>query len=216
MPTLVNLDEIVPRESDRVFMVGQTGSGKTTLARALLKKREHVVVLDTKRRIAWPGFVVFTDFAKLSDIDPERVQKVIFRPSFDDIVNNDGAIVNAFFRWVFERQRCTLYVDELADVASGDNYPRHYGSCLMQGRELQIEVISGTQRPTYIPQIAMSEAEHVYCFKLRMFADRQRVERLTGIPSAQIAALFKREFLYAPQDGEIVGPLSLELTQRAA
>lgn len=217
MPSIVDFGNIIPtRKDDRVAIFGQTGSGKTTLARALLEQREYVVVLDTKRRIKWPGYVVFTDFGKLSDINPANVKRVIFKPSFADVVNNDGAIINAFFRWVFERQRCTLYVDELADVTTGDNYPFHYGACLREGRELGIEVVSGTQRPTGIPQIAMSEAEHVYCFRLRMFADRKRVERLTGIASDKIAALFKREFLYAPQDGEIVGPLSLELNQRAA
>lgn len=216
MQTSVDFNSILPSRSDRVAIFGQTGSGKTTLARAILDKREYVVVLDTKRRITWPGYTVFTDFGKLTDVDPVKVKRVIYKPTFDDIVNNNGATINAFFRWVFERQRCALYVDELADVATGDDFPFHYGKCLREGRELEIEVISGTQRPTNIPQIAMSEAEHVYCFKLRMFADRQRVERLTGIASEKIAALFKRQFLYAPQDGEIVGPLSLELTQRAA
>jgi len=216
MPNLIELDSIIPRESDRVFIVGQTGTGKTVLARALLQQREHVVVLDTKRRIIWPGYTIFTDFKKLADIDPVKTKRVVFKPTFDDIVNNNGAVINGFFRWIFERQRCALYVDELADVATGDDFPFHYGKCLREGRELGIEVLSGTQRPTFIPQIAMSEAEHIYCFKLRMFADRQRVERLTGIASDKIAALLKREFLYAPQDGEIVGPLSLELNQLAA
>jgi hypothetical protein len=213
--TIVELKDIAPRRNDRVALFGQTGTGKTTLARALLQEREHVVVLDTKRRIAWPGYTVFTDFRKLCNIDPEKTERVIFKPSYSDTVDNDGAIMNAFFRWVFERRRCTLYVDELADVTTGDRFPFHYGACLREGRELGIEVVSGTQRPTNIPQIAMSEAEHIYCFKLRMYADRQRVERLTAIPSDQIAALYKRQFLYAPQDGEIVGPLTLDLNQRA-
>lgn len=213
--TVVELKDIVPQRNDRVALFGQTGSGKTTLARALLQERRHVVVLDTKRRIAWPGYTIFRDFRKLSDIDPEKIERVIFKPTYADTVDNDGAIMKAFFRWVFERHNCTLYVDELADVATRDSFPFHYGACLREGRELKIEVISGTQRPTNIPQIAMSEAEHIYCFKLRMFADRQRVERLTSIPSDQIAALYKRQFLYAPQDGDIVGPLSLDLRQRA-
>lgn len=216
MPQSVELQAITPPRTDRVFLVGQTGSGKTTLARAFLQGREYVVVLDSKRRINWPGFLVVTEFKQLGEIDPTRVKKITFRPSYADIVNNDGAVINAFFKWVFDRQRCTLYVDELADIASGDDFPFHYGACLREGRELGIEVISGTQRPTFIPQIAMSEAEHVYCFKLKMPYDRQRIERQTGIASELIASLVKREFYYAPQDGEIVGPLTLELKQRAA
>ena len=211
----VELESIMPARGDRAFLPGQTGSGKTTLARAMLSEREYVVVVDSKRRIDWPGFVIFTDFRKLNDIDPEKMKRVVFRPSFSDIIDNKGAVINAFFKWVYDREHCTLFVDELADVTDGDEFPFHYGACLREGRELGIEVFSATQRPTYIPQIAMSEAEHVYCFKLKMPQDRARIERKTGIESERIATLAKREFLYAPQDGEIVGPLTLELRQRA-
>lgn len=215
MAEIVNLDSILPARGDRVGVFGQTGSGKTTLARALLQHREYVIVCDPKRRISWPGYVQ-VDFRTLLKIDPVKFPKIIYKPTFEDIQDNKGAIINAFFRWVFERGNCTLYVDELSLIARGDDYPRFYGVTLQQGRESNIEVISGSQRPMWIPQIAMSEAEHLYCFYLKLIQDRNKIEQLAGIPSEQIDNLAKQEFLYAPQDGAIVGPLRLQIGNQLA
>lgn len=219
MPQL-DINSLSPRRNDRVFISGQTGSGKSTLARVLLQRREYVVIIDAKRTIKWPGYEIFTDLKKLTDVDPVKFPKLIYKPSFAaldewDKFGNDSEI-NRFFQWVYDRHNTTLYVDELALITKGNIAPFYYGACMMQGRELNIEVISGTQRPTGIPQVVMSEAEHVYVFKLRMEQDRQRIENLTAIPRNMVARLQKREFLYAPQDGDIVGPIRLELAKRAA
>lgn len=216
----LDIAALTPPRNDRVLLSGQTGSGKSTLARVLLQSREYVVICDAKRQIKWPGYQVFTDLQRLRDVDPVKVKKIIYKPSFAALnewqeQGNDSEI-NRFFQWVYERQNTTLYVDELALVSKGNIAPFYYGACMMQGRELDIEVISGTQRPTGIPQVVISEAEHVYVFKLKLDQDRDRIERVAGIPQGLIARLQKREFLYAPQDGEIVGPIRLELASRAA
>lgn len=215
MTETVQLNRILPARGDRVGVFGQTGSGKTTLARAILQHREYAIICDPKRRISWPGYTV-VDFKTLLKIDPIKFPKVIYKPTFEDIQDNKGAVINAFFRWVYERENCTLYVDELSLIARGDDYPRYFGVCLQQGRELGIEVISGSQRPMWIPQIAMSEAEHLYCFYLKLAQDRNRIEQLAGIPSKEIEGLAKQEFLYAPQDGALVGPLRLQISSQLA
>lgn len=206
----MKIEELVPPLGDRVFIAGQTGSGKTTLARALLKARQFVVVLDTKGTIKWRDYTLFKSYSKLVNADPLEHPRIVYRPPFED-TQNEG-LIDAFFKWVYRRGNTIVYVDELSSISRGDNYPYHYGACLSRGRELGVDVWSGTQRPTRIPQISMSEAEHVYCGRLRMPQDRKRVEDLTAIPSERIAGLSKRQFLYAPQDGEILGPLTLLLT----
>lgn len=215
MAEVVNLNEILPAYGDRVGVFGQTGSGKTTLARALLQHRSQVVVCDPKRRISWPGYTV-VDFNSLNKIDPVKQPKIIYKPTFSDITDNKGARINSFFKWVFERENCTCYVDELSLIARGDDYPSFYGVCVQQGRESKVEVISGSQRPMFIPQIAMSEAEHLYCFYLKLAQDRHKIENLAGIESEEIEALAKQEFLYAPQDGDIIGPLRLQIGNQLA
>ena len=213
--TIVSLDALLPARGDRAGIFGQTGTGKTTFARALLKDREYVIVCDPKRRINWPGYVQ-ADFRTLQKLDPVQNPKVIYKPTFSDIHDNKGAIINAFFRWVYERERCTCYVDELSLISRGDDYPRYYGVCVQQGREQEIEMFSGSQRPMFIPQIAMSEAEHLYCFYLKLPQDRNKIEQLAGIQSQEIAALDKHEFLYAPQNGDVVGPLRLQIGNQLA
>ena len=209
------LDSIAPVRGDRAGIFGQTGTGKTTLAQVLLQDREYVVVCDPKRRINWPGFVQ-ADFRTLLKLDPIKVPKVVYKPTLAEIEENRGTVINAFFKWVYERENCTLYVDEMSLISRGDDYPRYYGACLQQGREKQIEVFSGSQRPMWIPQIAMSESEHVYCFYLKLEQDRRKMEQLTGIPSEEIEELQKQEFLYAPQSGDVVGPLRLQISSQLA
>lgn len=91
--------------------------------------------------------------------------------------------------------------------------PDFYHGCLTQGRELNIETWSATQRPMNIPQVIMSEAEDAYVFPLKMPQDKQKVSAMCAIHADQIAALRKRQFLYAPQAGETMGPYTLRLNK---
>lgn len=204
---MTQLTNILPQRTDRAVLIGQTGSGKTTLARALLATRTYVVVLDTKGMLKWPEFTKVTSTDQLAQLDPKKTQKIHFVPPY--AWTQDSAQVDGFFRWIYDRRNTTLYIDELASITQGDQYPFHFGACFMRGRELEIEVFAGTQRPTRIPQVVLSESEAAYCFKLRLPQDRQRVEAIAGIPQERIAALAKHEFLYSYQSGDVLGPYKL-------
>lgn len=197
---------LVPRASHRAVFVGQTGSGKTTLARLLLRTRKWTVVLDAKGTLNWPGYRLITRWDALMRAGEARIT---YRPTFDEIA--DEGAMDAFFSWIYERQRTTVYVDELAAISNGDTYPRAFGACLMRGREVGVEVWTATQRPTRVPQVVLSESEEVFAFRLRLPQDRMRVEALTAIPAARIATLRKRDFIFAPQDGAISSALRLSL-----
>lgn len=205
---------LVPGRTDRVAFIGQTGSGKTTLARWLLQSRTYVVLLDVKGTISWPGYTLVKSLRAAEKLDPDEAPRIIYRPTYDEL--EDWSVLDRFFRWCYERGNCTVYIDETMGICNGDSFPRWYGACLTRGRESGVEVWSATQRPLRIPQVTLSEAEHVYTFRLRMPQDRARVEQLTAISQERIAALSKREFLYAPQDGAVLGPLVLELRDTRA
>jgi DNA helicase HerA-like ATPase len=207
-----DLAKIAPTPGDRVFIAGQTGSGKTTLARVLLYDRAFVVVLDSKGTLAWPEYTLQRDLDALirDGLDPEKNPRVIFRPPFE-APEYAMRTLDKFFRWVYLRGHCTVYIDETFAVTRGNLYVEHYGACLTRGREKGIEVWSGTQRPMDIPQIAISEAEHAYVFKLRLPQDRAKVEATAGIPQDQVMALQKRQFLYSEQAGDVQGPFSLNI-----
>ena len=82
---------------------------------------------------------------------------------------------------------------------------------MVRGRELGVEVWNGTQRPKDIPQIALSESEHFYTFRLNLPQDRERIEAVTAIPREDIAALQKMLFYYSRQDGGVFGPLKVSI-----
>lgn len=201
-----------PNPGERIVLVGQTGSGKTTLARVLLSTRAYVVVLDCKGMIRWPGYHTVTRFAALCKIDPKRHPRVIYRPDWDEA--NDWATLDAFFSWVYQGRHRTCYVDELMAASRGDQYPPHFGACFTRGRELGVEMWTATQRPKRIPQVALSESEHVYAFRLKLEQDRLRVAELSGIDPDRLAALPKHDFLYSRQDADVQGPLRLDLVKK--
>ena len=204
----VKASELLPAKGERAMFVGQTGSGKTTLARVLLETRRYVVVLDNKGMLKWPDYHVHKT---LDDLAKDKHPRLIYRPSW--VESTDPIAVEDFFAWVYLRRHCTCYIDELMslDQRGGDNYPPHFGACLTRGRELGIELWSATQRPKRVPQVSISEAEHVYAFHLKLPQDRDRVAELTGMESDRIAALPKFDFLYSRQDAPTQGPLRLKL-----
>lgn len=206
----MRLSDIVPGRTNRALFVGQTGSGKTTLARALLNARRYVVVLDVKGNLDWAGYELVRSLKRLSETD---WPKLIYRPPYDEL--QDADTIDLFFRWVYRRHNTTLYIDETAGVTNGDEYPYHLGACFMRGRELKVETWCATQRPLRIPQIVKSEAEDVYVFKLRLPQDRANMQTVGNVPLVAQERLRKQEFLYAPQDGDVRGPLKLNLTRSA-
>lgn len=207
---------LVPARTDRATFVGQTGSGKTTLAEMLCSQRDFVVAYDPKGRLDWDGYHLHTS---LGSLVADRHPRLIYRPTYDELEDartGSGELADQFFEWIYRRERTTLYVDELYSIARGDNFPHHYGACLTRGRELDIETWTATQRPSFIPGIVLSEAEHLYIFTLKLGRDRVKMEAETGIPAEAIRALPKHAFFYAPQSGAPVGPLTLALSSREA
>lgn len=198
---------IVPGPTDRAFFVGQTGSGKTTLARELLKQKRYVVVLDGKGLINWPEMQLVRTFSKLFN---EKAPRMIWRPTHEEL--RDEEAIDKFFEWVYLRGNTTVYIDEAQTVTNGQLLPNYYHGCITRGREHKVEVWSGTQRPTLIPQVIMSEAEHMYVFKLKLEQDRDKMASMTGIDSEALQAIPKHQFFYAPQDGDVRGPLRLRLS----
>ena len=202
----LKLTEINPGLTDRACFVGQTGCGKTTLARYLLQYRKYVVCIDGKDSLKWAGYKRLTTLKKVVE---DRSDRIIYAPN--DAELRDETYINAFFHWVYKRKNTTVYIDEVYSITDGEVISDYYHACLTRGRERNVSVFSATQRPKQIPQAIMSESEHFYMFRLALPQDRKKMTEIVPIKEAQIMALEKREFFYGTIEGDLRGPLTLNL-----
>jgi ABC-type dipeptide/oligopeptide/nickel transport system ATPase component len=171
-------DEIIDIQRDqRAIFVGRTGSGKSTLAASLLTQFPYVVVIDEKGRFQLPWSRTAKTPAELFRQEIKPFEPQIYKP---DLPHWQLEEYDKVFRWVFERQNTTLYVDEIGAAVNGPNSPPYYGGCITRGRELNIRVISGTQRPSRIPINLLSEADHYVMYSLQWEDDRKRMAQLMG------------------------------------
>jgi len=183
-------------KNDRAAVIGATGSGKTFLARYLIEdiEKPYSVVYDAKISDSiseWKNHRFIDDFAELAEAQERRI---IYRPNYIEAV--DAVAQDEFFEWVYLRKNTRLFVDEAYAITGGTNPSFHFQACLTRGRERGISTIIATQRPSRIPLITLSEAEHFYIFRLQLLKDRQRVEELTGITAEAQTELRKFEFFY--------------------
>jgi len=200
--------------ADRVFLVGASGSGKTTLAKGLLWRLPEVFILDPKHTFSLPGgpendqapwqSVIYRDIGALRDHgDPDESTPVaaIYRPGLEEMEKG----CDAFFQFVYERGDCYVYVDEVMRVTNGSRMAgRYYQTVLQLGRERGVGCWSATQRPSNIPIVTVTEAEHFFVFKLRAKDDRQRMYEYTGQPEMlQIPRDPNGFWYYADRTGKI-------------
>jgi hypothetical protein len=199
---------MLPKRTDRALFLGQTGSGKTTLARRMLWARHYAVIYDGKGTIDWPGYRIVTGIGKAERLDPVKVPRIIYRPPIEEA--SDPKAIETFFRWIYERGNCTLYVDEVYSVAER-TIPQYYSACMTRGRERGIEVWNSVQRPSRIPLSVLTEAENYYVFRLTLRDDRKRVEECTGMPERNLLDLPKHRFYVARLGDRAEGPYLLDL-----
>lgn len=202
-PTLASL---LPQRTDRAILVGQTGSGKTTLAKAILAQRKYVVIFDAKGLIDWTGYRRYTSLKMAVESEHERI---LYAPNHTEL--RDEEYWDGFFEWIYTRQNCTVYIDEVFSICKRENIPPFYHACLTRGRERKIEVFSSTQRPRSIPSVIKSESENWYVFRLQLPQDRKAVRDTIGIREEEIEKLPEHHFYFAKDTGVRRGPLKLSI-----
>ncbi len=195
------------RQGEHLTAVSPTGGGKTTLLSRILDRRKYVVVLATKRhddvlRKDFPGYKVARDWPIPSHHDrailwPNKGKTIpAFREAQRDVF---GRAMDAMF---FQRG-WTMVVDELhyvADKESGLGLPGPIVMALHQGRSSGITVVTGMQRPSWVPVVTFSGSTHAFLWKTTHPDDLKRLSALGGVHIKELAAnltqLDKHQFIY--------------------
>lgn len=180
----------------------------------ILNQRNHVVILDSKRTISpiVNGVMYYKRVESFADVlRAQKSQRILYAPNHEELdLESPGMFdrLNDFFRFIFERGNTTLYVDEVfLTLQNGRRRTHFYHAIMSQGREFQISLFTGTQRPMDIPQPIMSESEYFYTFRLQMPGDREKIENIIDLSTEKIKALRPHQFYFADVDrGVIIGP----------
>jgi hypothetical protein len=178
---------------EHVFGCGMTGSGKTFTLENYLVGERNVIVHDTKGTFSWKGLSEDIIIDNLNDLQYFKEGKAIYRPRFEEL---EKEYYEEFYKWIYFRQNCIVYQDEIMSVSDNSTYvPMYAKAILTRGRERKTSMWGATQRPKTIPLVYMSEATHFFIFKLQLDADRKRVQEI--IPHDEILVdIPKRQFWY--------------------
>lgn len=98
-------------------------------------------------------------------------------PRFNDLARFWDEVIYTAYR----AQNCVIYMDELYAIVP----PESKASAVLfgaytRGRELGVGVWASTQRPVWIPLVAISESDHFVMFRLMLEEDKRRVAVFMG------------------------------------
>jgi len=146
---------------------GKKGSGKSYFADYFTKNLKRLFVIDTMR--------IFDNAEAIYSI--KKLQKIIKDIRYNKIVS---------FRYAIRLQRqyfdivmslligitdFTLVIDELQVYVSSLKIPDNFEVLLTEGRHFQINFITITQRPVFIPRIILANADYIVAFETNLKSD---------------------------------------------
>ncbi len=205
------------RQGQHVLISGSTGSGKTVLARHLdemrVKRGGFVVVFACKLRPdptlyqEYKGWTIWKRWKRNPQphenrviLMPDtkgmaaRVAKPIQREVFAEAI--DG--ITARGHWTVHFDEGLYMCDPQAMRMSSDLATLH-----QMGRSSNISVITLTQRPSHLPIVLYSSADHAFVGRAKERTDTKRLSELGGRESAKelatrIESQGRHDFLWIP------------------
>lgn len=201
-PQLHPNDEMGTLDGEHGIIIGQTRFGKTYLAKRIARFYPHVLIHDPKQRFTLYGDPelerrIYT-VDELYDVDPERERVIIYSPPTAEA--EDPGAQEEFCARAFEREHCTVVIDEIVRLGNTTRYPKSLRYLYTGGAEKGICVLGLTQEPVNVPSFVLTQTACVYCFYLSNDSHRDKVAGFMPIDTEQIAALQKYQFYFWRND----------------
>ncbi len=187
--------------SEHVFIAGGTGTGKSALVEIYLagENYPYVVKLDTKGEVferkaaglpVWKGLEEGEDFEivyRLKDLETATKNKIIYCPDYDE---QEMIFYDAFFKWCYERQNTTIWIDELMSICDNPHrMPRMLKAIYTRGRSRLTTCWSCSQRESEIQNIILANTQVFFIFTMNLESDRKKLVMMTD----------QKEFMIKPE-----------------
>lgn len=190
------------RPGEHVAVIGDTGTGKTFLiARGLLPMRTYVVVLklksDDHEETKWRGF---HRIRKARGMDNERYDRFLLDPVYREQAVEGWRMAER----VWHQKGWTVVFDE-EWLAEKIGLTEQIERLLTQTRSMFVSVVCGFQRPVGNTRFAISQATHVFCFRVEGRDAKTVAEATTPRILPVLESLQGREFAYYNRATRYVG-----------
>ena len=164
--------------NEDVCIMGAKNSGKSYLANTLLKSLNGVSVwvYDFNYQFHSSRAMVFNDLTEMLKVyDGAKRGHYILQPHI-----NDENTFRRFCSEGFKRGNLVLIMDEVHNWLTKQKQMKEFNQLILSGRPRGISCISISSRPASLPNNVLSNAKHVFAFKLNLESDLKFLESYLG------------------------------------
>ena len=175
---LENIDfQFVAYDQD-ICILGSKGSGKSYLANEIMKGLNgiHVWVYDFNAQFHSSKSIVFHDLTKMLELsDQAKRGHYILQPH-----DNSENTFRRFCEEGFKRGNLVLMMDEAHSFLTKQKQLKEFNNIILSGRPRGISCITISSRPASLPNNVLTNAKHVFAFKLNLETDIKFLEGFLG------------------------------------
>ncbi len=185
-----NLDfNFVPYNED-IVITGSKGSGKSYLANTLLQNLHGVSVFvwDFNHQFHDSRAIVLHHLDELIEMYDEVKRGKYILQDF----NKEENQFRKFCKYAFSKGNVVLIIDEVHAYVTKQKIIKEYNDLILSGRPRGVSVISVSTRPASLPNNVLTNAKHVFTFRLNIESDVKWLEGYLGSEVWQVVQQNKR------------------------
>ena len=185
-----NLDFNFIPYNESIVITGSQGSGKSYLANTLLQNLHgvNVFVWDFNHQFHDSRAVVVHHLEEMIEMFDEVKKGKYILQDF----NKEENQFRKFCKYAFSKGNVVVIIDEAHIYLSKQKILQEYNELILSGRPRGISVISLSTRPAALPNNCLTNAKHVFTFRLNIESDVKFLESWLGSEVWQVVQQNKR------------------------
>jgi len=176
--------------NESIVITGAQGSGKSYLANTLLQNLHgvNVFVWDFNHAFHDSRSVLVNHLDEMTEMFREYKQGKYILQDYDKEENQ----FRRFCKFAFHTGNCVVIIDEAHNYVTKQKILKEYNQLILSGRPRGISVISISTRPATLPNNVLTNAKHVFAFRLNIESDVKFLESWMGSGVWQLVGADKR------------------------